>query len=520
MADNSKNVPSLVNQSIWLLIAKLLGFGFAFVLPLIVVRVLSKEEFGLYRQAFLVVMNAVAILPFGISMSAYYYLARDESKRAAAVLNILLVHFGVGLVSFLVLFLFPGLLGTVFGNSEMTRLAPLIGIAVWLWLFSVFLEHAAVANREPKNATAFIVFAQFSKTALMVGFVLWFGTVESIIWAAIIQAAIQTVILLLYLGSRFPSFWRAFDAGFFKEHLRYAAPFGFAGVLWTMQVDLHYYFVSNRFGEAAYAVYAVGCFQLPLVSMLAESVVSVLIPKMSELQLKNDTKEMIRVIVRAMEKLAFAYFPVYVFFFVTAETLITTLFTSRYLESVPIFLIFLTLLPFSVLISDPVVRAYENLGRFLLKVRIITFVVLVGGLVYGVNNFGLEGIIATVVTIRVLEMVFVEIVVFRSVGVTVLDLRRLDKVGKAGLVSIFGGIATFFFYGNAGPQLLGLARRLIIQNGGGETVTEFFAGVFLLGCCLAVFIPIYIAGSYLTGTLGKDEIEHVRNIFRDRFAKT
>ena len=147
MAEPKKIIQSsLKTQSAWLLFAKVAGFGFAFVLPLIVVRVLSQEEFGVYRQSFLVIMNAVAILPVGISMSAYYYLARDESRRSAAVLNILIVHFIVGLAAFLTLFFFPGVLGKIFNSSEMIRLAPAIGLAVWLWLFSVFLEHAAVAH--------------------------------------------------------------------------------------------------------------------------------------------------------------------------------------------------------------------------------------------------------------------------------------------------------------------------------------------------------------------------------------
>ena len=100
---------------------------------------------------------------------------------------------------------------------------------------------------------------------------------------------------------------------------------------------------------------------------------------------------MIRLSARAMEKLAFVFFPFYTFLIVVAELFIVTLFTDKYLDSIPIFIIFLTLLPFSILISDPVIRAYEELGRFLLKVRIVSTLLLVGLLILAVNYSDLEG---------------------------------------------------------------------------------------------------------------------------------
>lgn len=513
---------SLKSQGAWLLFAKIAGFGFAFILPLIVVRILTQEQFGLYRQSFLIIMNAVAILPVGIAMSAYYYLARDATKRAAAVLNILLVHFVAGAAAFLVLLLFPGLLGAIFNSVEMTRLAPLVGVAVWLWLFSVFLEHAAVANREPRKATAFIVFAQFSKTALMASFVLWFGTVESIIWAAIIQAAIQIVILIFYLQSRFPGFWRSFDPAFFKEHLYYAVPFGLAGILWTMQVDLHYYFVSYRFGEAAYAVYAVGCFQLPLLAMLVESVVSVLIPRMSELQLEKDTREMIRVTARAMQKLAFAYFPAYVFLFITSETFITTLFTKRYSASVPIFLIFLTLLPFTILITDPIVRAYEDLGRFLLKLRIATFLLLVASLYAAIGYFDMRGIIAIVVLIRIAEKLLVQAVVFRSIGVRPADIRLLGHVGNTAIVSILSGIVTFILYESIKAPFTRLARQAADAYfaAPSDVIVEFVTGSAILAVSFAAFAAVYLTACYFAGIIDESEKRYVRRLLRSPLGRT
>ncbi|HEU0252382.1 MAG TPA: hypothetical protein VFR12_05070, partial [Pyrinomonadaceae bacterium] len=63
---------SLTVRALWLLIAKILAFSLSILLPLLLVRRLSQSEFGLYKQAFLVVGSGVALLPLGFQMSAFY----------------------------------------------------------------------------------------------------------------------------------------------------------------------------------------------------------------------------------------------------------------------------------------------------------------------------------------------------------------------------------------------------------------------------------------------------------------
>jgi FkbM family methyltransferase len=159
---------SLREQSAWLLMAKIIGFAFSFMLPLVIVRHLTQDAVGHYREAFQVVMNATTILPMGISMSAYYFLARETpSRRGAAVFNILIFNFVVGGLACLALNLYPQILGNLFQTDELTRLAPMIGAIIWIWIFSTFLETIAIANQEARVATAFIIASQFSKTLLM-----------------------------------------------------------------------------------------------------------------------------------------------------------------------------------------------------------------------------------------------------------------------------------------------------------------------------------------------------------------
>ncbi|MBX3290101.1 MAG: oligosaccharide flippase family protein [Acidobacteria bacterium] len=507
--------PSLTKQSAWLLTAKVIGFAVSFVLPLVLVRQLAQDDFGVYRQAFTVVNTAVGILPLGLGMSAFYYLSRNEKWRASAVFNILIFYFVMGGIACLTLVAFPEILGRLFSESEMAVLSPLIGLLIWVWIFSLFLETAAVANKEPILALAFIVFAQVSKTILLITGVSFFGTVRAIIIAAIIQGLLQSIILLVYLNNRFPQFWMKFDLSFFREHMAYALPFGFAGLFWIVQTDAHLYFVGNNFSTSEYAIYIVGCSQIPLISMLHESVTSVMIPRMSELQNTNNQKEMIRLTAVAATKLSTIYLPVFVFLFITAETFIVVLFTREFTESTPIFRIFLLLIPLSVLVKDPIVRAHTDMGNFLLKLRIASIPILIAALYFAVGTNDLRMVILTVVLFTTMESLVLAVVVFRKVGMEFTDFRLFSSVGKTAVISMLAGIAAFIAYAFLKTPLRSVADQVVrsIIPEPGVNILDEAAGLLILSSVFAIFAVLYIFFIFRFGVVSNEDKDWLLDVF-------
>src|SRR5262249_25540546 len=153
------------------------------------------------------------------------------------------------------------------------------------------------------------------------------GTIRALVFAALAQGLLQVAALAAYLSRRFPRYWLALDWSFFRRQLAYSLPFGIAGLMYSLQTDLHNYFVSERFGPTEYAIYSIGCFQLPLFGILADSVGSVMIPRVSLLQHEHRTREVVLLTSRVMRKLAAVYFPSYLFLLVMRHEFITALFT-------------------------------------------------------------------------------------------------------------------------------------------------------------------------------------------------
>ena len=485
-------------------------------LPLIIVRYLTQESVGHYRESFQVIANAVVILSLGVGMSSYYYLAREEERRASAILNILIFNFVIGGGACLFFNVYPQFLGNIFHSDELTRLAPKIGFVIWIWMVSTFIDTVAVANREVRLATLFIVVSQLSKTLLMAGAVFAFGSVEAFIYAAMIQGIIQTFILLIYVRSRFPWVWRSFDLRFFGEQLAYALPYGLAGVLLIAQTDIHNYFVGYKFSSADFAIYAYGCFEIPLMAMLTESVTSVLIPRMNALHMAGDTEEMIRLTARATQKLAFFYFPVYVFLLITASTFITTLFTEKFEASVPIFLVNITLLPLGILVNDPVIRSYKEMGRLFLIARVFILIALVAVLYFGLPYFGMMGMIAIAVSALVVERLVAQAMVVSKLKLGFGHLRLLGGVAKTAVASLAAGVVTFFVYSSIRVGLIALGERfaeseLMITK---ASTLSFIGGCSVLAVSGMVFLTIYLFAANCLGLIDAGEKRAVTDVLR------
>ena len=490
MNSASTKSESLTSRASWLTLAKTVGFVFSVALPLMVARRMDPEQVGVYKQVFLIVGTALNMLPLAFHMSAYYFLPRERDKQREAVLNILLVLTFVGALACGALYFFPQILTAVFYKPELVQYSHLIGVTILLWIVGAFLESVPIANEEIRVATFFIISTQASRAIVFVTAAAIYGTVRSLIYAAIIHGAIQTAVLIWYLHSRFPGFWHSFDGAMLRRQSSYAVPLGAAAVLYTLQSDLHNYFVSNRFAPAMFAVYSFGTFQIPLMGLLQEATNAVLITKVSLLQQENKTREIIFLTARAARKLAAVYFAMYALLMVVGPEFIRFLFTNRYAASWPIFAVNLTMLPAGIILLDPIFRAHSEERFFLLRLRIGIILLQALVLFFWTLSLGLVGVIVVVVATNIIERLITSVHFGRLLGVTRQDWSLLRDVGKLAAVSLLAAIPCAvlrFFLAGAPPFII-------------------------LAACGTLFAIVYLTSIHLFRIPTPDEYEQIRDV--------
>jgi len=433
------------------------AFVLTLLLPIILVRIFDKAQIGTYRQIFLVVGTACNVLPLGFTMSAFYYLPRETERRGMIVLNILLFLAGIGLLGGGVIAFFPSIIDHIVGSNTLQHYAPLIGITIFLWLFSGLLENIATANQDVKSSTAFIIFAQLSKTILILTSALTFRTVASLLYAAIAQGLVESTILLWYLQKSFPGYWKRFEPSVFREQTSYVAPLGLSGFAYSAQSDLHSYLVAEHFSVENYAIYSTGSTQLPLVNTVRDALVSVMLARVSSLQQQGETAQIREIILRAVRKLSAFYIPICVALFVLGREFLITVYTAKYIDSYPILVLNAVLLPLGAMITDPVLRAYAAYRYVTLKVRLVMLMVLVILALSSIQFLGMIGVMAAYVLSVAIERFLLFSLSMRILKATWHDWKAVGDVLKylgAALVSGFAVLALKLLLPGARPQIL------------------------------------------------------------------
>lgn len=457
--------------------AKFIALGLSLALPLAVVRTLSRSEFGLYKQAFLILTSALMLFTLQVAASAYYFMPRLPEKKAQVALNVLVFYITVGFAIAALFAIYPQWVVLVFHGKDLVPQVPLLGLAIFLWLVSSFLEIAPIANGDARAASVLIVLSQFSKTLLIMGAALLFGSLRAIVVAAVVQGALQCMILCVYLYRRFGRFWQSFDGPLLKAQLGNAIPFGLGGVAYVVQSDMHNYFVSYYFDSATFAIYAIGCFQLPLLSLLLESVGSVLIPEIARLQVEADHRSIFFLWVSAIRKTAFFFIPICAFLFVMRYEFITGLFTDRYSEAVPIFAINTVALLLNIFLSSAVLRAFDGCKYFSMKLHILLIPVMWVALYVGIRADGLIGAITAVALVQTLDIVATTVksasmldLKFRDIGYLSPIMRTMASAGIAALAA--------FIMKHSLPGLRPLLMLVVCSTVFGVT---YLVAAFILG---------------------------------------
>jgi O-antigen/teichoic acid export membrane protein len=254
-----------------------------------------------------------------------------------------------------------------------------------------------VARKRYRWAAWSFAVSDVMRALAMVALAVTLRRLDWLLVGAIACAAVRLGVALLYFQAEFPRALRP-RAALFREQLVYVLPFAVAVVIDLLQANFHSYAVSHRFDPATFAVYAVGCFQIPLLELVASPMCNVMMVRMSESLRDGRGGEAAPIWTGTTRVLALLFLPAAAVLAVCAPDLIVFLFTERYGASVPIFMIWSLSIALSAFQTDGVLRVYAA-TRFLLALSAVRLVLTAALIGPALAQFGLRG--AVIVTVGV-----------------------------------------------------------------------------------------------------------------------
>lgn len=362
---------SLTRQMALLFLGRTAAFVFSFALPLVLARIFSAEEFGLYKQLFLIHGTLAAILTLGFSASLYYFVPRHAPREQQAyVAQTVLVLAVAGLLGAGGLIGFASEIGARLNNPALTHYLPYLAAFTVLTLVASLLETLMIVLKRAELASAASFGSELCRSAILTAAALLTHSMVALVLAALLWAAGRMALLLWYLR-RLGIDWRQRpQPARLRAQFRFALPFGLALIAWTLANNLHLYAVASVYSPALFAIYSVGCLQIPALAIVFETVSDLTLVRITELHKEGRLDDAVALLGASVTKLGLILFPVYAWFLLQARDVLLLLYTDKFAGSVEIFQVFLATIPLAALELDYIARAFAD-TRFILQINLI-----------------------------------------------------------------------------------------------------------------------------------------------------
>jgi len=168
------------------------------------------------------------------------------------------------------------------------------------------------------------------------------GDVGTIIVSMVLFEGIKFIGLMLWWYRRL-GLSVLLDRNAAIQQLRFIIPLGSGVLLATLNQQFGGLFVANIFGPVSLAIYTIGLYQIPVISIVRSAISDVIFPEMVKKN-QNTPEAALSLWRRANNIFCFVVFPVFAVFWVYAQEFITLLFTKDYEAAVPIFQVMLILM--------------------------------------------------------------------------------------------------------------------------------------------------------------------------------
>jgi O-antigen/teichoic acid export membrane protein len=358
----------LLGPALLLTSGRAAAFGAAFFVPVILVRLFTVAEFGTYKQLFLVYSLLFYVAQLGIATSLFYFVPRTPEKSGRLTANAVLVLVGAGVVAGLVLVAVRDQLGWLLNNPALPRYLGALALYLLFTLVAVPLEVLMTCRGRYRTASWSYALTDLARSALLVVPTVLGGGLAGLMLGAAFFGLGRAAAFFAYLRATTPGAFTP-EPALLREQLAYSLPFGLAVLVGTLQLHYHQLVVSHRFDAATFAIYAVGCLQIPIVDFVATPTGELMMVKMTEARREGRIADVIAVWHDGVASLALLFFPLVGMLLAVAHELIVLLFTDAYAASVPIFELWTAGVLLAPLLTDAVLRVYADM-RFLVLVSL------------------------------------------------------------------------------------------------------------------------------------------------------
>ena len=453
-------------QILALSIGQIAGQIISLATAMIMTRMLPKSEFAAYRQTLLAYSAAAPFFGLGISQAIFYFLPKEDKRIRGRVLDaaFLLLVSGMVCAAFIVL---GGnqVLAHRFHNPRVAGMLLMIAPCALVALPAGIVSSVLVVRGESLRSSIISVSSQLGIGICTITGLICFASAEAAMSGYVLGTLITGCIAFWIMFRMMPADECTLSFPEMRHTLAFSVPLGASFMIGHLAMQMGGLLISVTASPQAFAVFAIGSQELPL-QIITSSITSVILADMTLRFGRGEGRLASQLWTRAASKSLLFLLPSFAFLMTFADDYVILLFSRDYAASIPVFRVFLLLLPLRAFFFGSILIAAGE-SRFIL-VRTAVWAALV--IVCSIVVFNWTGIMGVAWVIVLSQYLFAAPMNFQKIsritGVKWIDLVPCRDFAITSLAA-------------AAPLLVAIPARGLHPSFAGATLAALTYGVGL-----------------------------------------
>lgn len=420
-----------------LITGQMLSLLLGFVLPLFLVRVLSKHDYGLYAQLNVILSFCTVFFSLGFSSELYYsYPTASEKEKKVLVSQSFALLVLSGLIACILLYI-PAIKQHVTSDQDFLSLYNYLTFAVLFSVPEIIITVLYVLTHDNRASTFFLPAMTILRVALILGAYLICPTIKSVFIAVSFAVFFKFVYVLFYTlrviwshkGEEF------FSIEILKQQLNYSLPLGLASSTRVLVQQLDKLIILSFVSPAVYAIYSIAFYGVPGLTQVYLSISQVYIPRMAASFKGADLKTLLALYHSMVLKTLSYTIPMIFIIMLFADPIIPFLFSDKYVDSIPYFQIYLLTFIVQSVGCGNILRATGE-TKYSLRAYIYTAIVMIPFTYFAIKYFYLNGAIVSATIGAILPKLILTVYDARVIHTSLSLLFPWKKISKIVVISL------------------------------------------------------------------------------------
>jgi O-antigen/teichoic acid export membrane protein len=380
---------SIFRQGIALSVAHYVEQAIMLLTPVVLVRTMDATAFGEYRLFWLLVTTLALIFPLGLPRSLLFFFVRlDAEGRRLYVGQTVLFLLAVTMIAALLIFVFGSALPPGMGDL-LHHHRCLFTAFLFVWNLGLLLDVLPNAAGQIRWQAQAILATSVIRATLIISAAVIFQRLEEVLVATLIAGCIRLGLLAYFIARYCGIRLFPLDEQQFRAQLRYALPFGAAGMLFHMRKQAEQWIVATVFSSAVFGIFSIAATLVMPFQILRGVLANLLLPKLSHLHSLGSHEELLRLNNQGNVIISAIIFPTIAALFAFSDEVIQFLFTREYASGSPVLRIYLVETLIAVEVTTLLAAFGQGSSNMRYEASIFPFAVLSS--LVGVSYYGLPG---------------------------------------------------------------------------------------------------------------------------------